>query len=256
MTEPLRTYDLSVSPEGPVYGALLRAAAAVPADVLGVVWHSEGLAKTDRARAVLAALEPHLLAAEEVSAWPGARTYGWTATRYTYALSPESLDVLLRSAASIFDWVSPDLPEDAHFLRADGSTVLGSTAQEDDVWVELTDDEVAVWRAQAPPEVRDALRQHQSTYEADLLKALGELAGTFAGRLPAVVTANVENLLAEGRRDSAVEVTCAALVANRLSVARDEFARLRDLAVAVGVAAEQVERVRPLIGPDPKARDE
>ena len=61
---------------------------------------------------------------------------GRTSLRYLYRLTPDSLDLVLAASDSIFDWVNPDLPEDLHLLRGDGSTVLGSVAQEDAVWVE------------------------------------------------------------------------------------------------------------------------
>jgi hypothetical protein len=61
-----------------------------------------------------------------------------TEDRYLFRLDAVSLDVLASSAESLFDWVWPRLPEDLHFVRTDGTTVLGTIAQEDDAWLVLT----------------------------------------------------------------------------------------------------------------------
>ena len=106
---------------------------------------------SDRALAVLAALEPALMREERVSSWPGSQLLSGTSTRLTYVVSDKSVGVLRDSAASFFDWVCPYLPGDLHFLRANGSTVLGTIGQEDDLWVELDDDEAASWRRSGLP---------------------------------------------------------------------------------------------------------
>ncbi|WP_157181531.1 hypothetical protein [Actinopolymorpha alba] len=56
--------------------------------------------------------------------------------------APESLEELLTATDDLFKWVNPDLPEDLHFLRVDGSTVLGSVAQEEEAWLELDEVEL------------------------------------------------------------------------------------------------------------------
>ncbi|WP_344234779.1 hypothetical protein [Kribbella hippodromi] len=61
-----------------------------------------------------------------------------TVERFLFRLDAESLEVLVSSASSLYDWVNPMLPEDLHFLRSDGSVVLGTVAQEDDAWLQLT----------------------------------------------------------------------------------------------------------------------
>jgi hypothetical protein len=54
----------------------------------------------------------------------------------------------------LFDWENPDLPDDPHFLRADGSVWLGSIIHERDAWLELTGEEFVALGQQAPSVVR------------------------------------------------------------------------------------------------------
>ncbi len=77
-----------------------------------------------------------------------------TEDRYLFRLDDASLDVLMSSAESLFDWVWPRLPEDLHFLRADGSTVLGTVAQADDAWLELTAVEYGAIAGRLPVGIR------------------------------------------------------------------------------------------------------
>ena len=49
-------------------------------------------------------------------------------------------------------------PEDLHFLRAGGSTVLGTVAQEDDAWLEPTDQESRELLPRMPKQI--VLRDH------------------------------------------------------------------------------------------------
>jgi len=123
---------------GEDYRALLRAVAPL-AVVFGVLDKGRGTRMDESGRQVLRRLGEHLLEADEVQAWPGSVIVGTsTQDRYLFRLDEESLEVLTTAASSLFDWVWPRLPEDLHLLRADGSTVLGTVAQEDDAWLELT----------------------------------------------------------------------------------------------------------------------
>ncbi|MEV0794081.1 hypothetical protein [Kribbella sp. NPDC050459] len=123
---------------GEDYRALLRAVAPL-AVVFGVLDKGRGTRMDEPGRQVLRRLGEHLLEADEVHAWPGSLIVGTsTQDRYLFRLDEESLGVLTTAASSLFDWVWPRLPEDLHLLRADRSTVLGTVAQEDDAWLELT----------------------------------------------------------------------------------------------------------------------
>jgi hypothetical protein len=48
----------------------------------------------------------------------------------------------LESGSGLFQWVNLGSPEDLHLIRSDGTTVLGTIAQEEDAWMELDDGEV------------------------------------------------------------------------------------------------------------------
>lgn len=157
-----RVYDFQILPSGESYEPLLRLAASF-ASTAGVIIRSQAIRLHQSAESTMNSLRPHLLTVNEVTAWPGTQLVGGSSsTRYLYRLIPESLAVLVRSASSLFEWVNPHLPEDLHFLREDGSTVLTNIAQHDDAWLELSDEEVKRWRTQAPKELREAIREHDS----------------------------------------------------------------------------------------------
>jgi hypothetical protein len=65
------------------------------------------------------------------------------AIRYEYAFSQDVAGLLFEAADGLYDWVAPDLPEDLHLLRGDGSAFLGSVAHERDAWLEAEQDEFA-----------------------------------------------------------------------------------------------------------------
>ncbi len=133
----LRAFTFTVEPTGLLYDSLL-AAARVSGTEFGLIMQAR---KNFLPRCLLAIerLRPFLKATEDVSAWPGSQLHvGYSATRHIYAVDDGSIDVLRASAEGLFDWANPALPEDLHFLRADGTTWAGSTTQETDAWLELT----------------------------------------------------------------------------------------------------------------------
>lgn len=133
----LAVYDIVSPVVGEDYRELLRAVAPA-AKVFGLMDHA-GTGLHETGPEVMRRLGEHLFDADEVRAWPGSLMYGeGTLDRYLFRLDDVSLEVLTSSADNLFDWVWPRLPEDLHFLRADGSTVLGMVAQEDDAWLELS----------------------------------------------------------------------------------------------------------------------
>ncbi|GAA0957665.1 hypothetical protein GCM10009554_68720 [Kribbella koreensis] len=100
---------------------------------------------------VLTRLKPYLIQVDEVQEWPGTRLAdGLTSPRHLYRLSPDSLEMLVSAASSLFDWAFPDLPESLHLLRADGSTVLATVPWHNDAWLELTGPEYETLRRQLP----------------------------------------------------------------------------------------------------------
>lgn len=69
---------------------------------------------------------------------------------YIYRFGPSVKGVLESVANGLFDWQNPNLPDDLHLLRANGSTWLGCTAHENSAWLELTESEHSFIEARAP----------------------------------------------------------------------------------------------------------
>lgn len=119
-----RTFWCAWIPTCADYRELLRAVAPA-AKVFGLMDHA-GTGLHETGGEVMRRLGEHLFDADEVRAWPGSLMYGdGPRDRYLFRLDDVSLEVLTSSADNLFDWIWPRLPEDLHFLRADGSTVLG-----------------------------------------------------------------------------------------------------------------------------------
>lgn len=134
----LTTYNIAEPVTGQDYGELLRALSPIAAS-FGLIVRMPFAVLHEQARVVLERLGEHLIDATETQTWPGSQIVGrMTVERFLFRLDASSLDVLVSSASSLYDWVNPMLPEDLHFLRADGSAVLGTVAQENDAWLELT----------------------------------------------------------------------------------------------------------------------
>jgi hypothetical protein len=155
-----RQLDVSKRPlDSELYQALLQSAASL-ATVIGLIVRSDKVALTPHAVGLLRALAPYLIRTERVAEWPGTRLVGGrTSLHYLYRLTPESLAAISAAADDMFAWVNPELPEDIHFLRTDGTTVLGSIAQEDAVWLELDEDELHEMLTSAPAILKFALAQ-------------------------------------------------------------------------------------------------
>lgn len=151
-------YDITTSVEGVAYRQVIDLVAEL-SSTFGLMLRSAPSDLLESGRTVLRQLEPYLESREAVGSWPGSQLYGdMTYDRYLYVVEAASVQVLIRSASRLFDWVNPRLPEDLHFLRADGSTVLGMVAQEDDAWLELTNHEYDELLLRMPKEVD--LRDH------------------------------------------------------------------------------------------------
>lgn len=137
------TWNITAACKGALYIQLLHAAAPLSAK-FGLIVHVPIDRLREPANAVMSRLDPHLITVEHVTEWPGTKTFGGrTEKRFLYRITPDSLHVLATAARDLYAWVNPDLPEDLHLLRQDGSTVLGTIAQEDDGWLELEPEEYA-----------------------------------------------------------------------------------------------------------------
>ncbi|MEV4263612.1 hypothetical protein [Kribbella sp. NPDC049584] len=147
-------YDITSDVDGPAYRELLELSAEL-SGVFALMLRSGPSDLFESGQMVLDGLEPYVESRDSVGACPGSQLYGdQTYERYLYSVGPESVRVLAESALSLFDWVNPRLPEDLHFLRTDGSIVLGTVAQENDGWLELTDTECLALEPRLPREIQ------------------------------------------------------------------------------------------------------
>ena len=92
----------------------------------------------------------------DVSEWPGTLLQDGTEHLYCFSLTDQAIEVVCRHADGLYDWINPQLPEDMHLLRNDGSVLLGSTAIEEYSWMQLSEAEFYAL-TQAIPWVRGHL---------------------------------------------------------------------------------------------------
>lgn len=95
-----------------------------------------------KGKEILKNLSPFLVSEGDVTEWPGTKLYHGTAKNYVYKLSQESASILLNYTNDIFDWGQPDLPEDLCLLRDDYTALFVSISHENDVYFELTSEDV------------------------------------------------------------------------------------------------------------------
>jgi hypothetical protein len=141
-------WDLLRQPRGRVYAALVEAAGEACPTALLVTRPRMG--SSAELLDVLARLEPHLVRREERNEWPGTRLIDGTATVHEYRVGGDVLSILRSSVKGLYLWRQPARPEDLCFLRADGTTWLGSIAHERDAWLELDEAEAAALVARVP----------------------------------------------------------------------------------------------------------
>lgn len=140
----------SMSPSD--YGLLLKILSGFATEGSLVVRSGVGL--EPGAHAFLEKLRPWITNQGLVSAWPGTELDEPTARLIRFRVDAASLELLLDSTDSLFDWLQPSLPEDLCFYRTDNSLVLGSTAHEQDAFLLLTPQEAALLTLRAPNLVR------------------------------------------------------------------------------------------------------
>lgn len=83
-----------------------------------------------RARLLIASLTPYLVAEGESAEWPGTKISRPTAKVREYSLNDVSAHILRTAADGLYAWLTPNLPEDLCFLRADRTPWLVSVAHE------------------------------------------------------------------------------------------------------------------------------
>jgi len=93
---------------------------------------------------LLSDLSPWATGLRDAAEWPGSQLgLGKLARLATYRFDAEVAAIILNYSSGIADWGYPFLPDDPHWLRADGTLVIGTTVHEDRLWVEVTTSERA-----------------------------------------------------------------------------------------------------------------
>lgn len=150
---PRTSYIVVPEPRGAAYRTLLKVIGPLATE-FGVIVRSERVRLSEFASQLMQSLSPYQISMDQTQAWPGSQLVGERhSTRHRYRCQPDSLALVVDAARALSEWVNPDLPEDLHFLRSDGSVVLGSIAQENEVWVVLASEEVEQLRALLPKDV-------------------------------------------------------------------------------------------------------
>ena len=125
-------------PRGESYRQLIDAAIVDTARAY-VILQGESIKSSGVARA-RELLQPERISERLVREWPGTTLLGSTpapATLSEYRCSARLGASLKQLANGLYSWIYPDLPEDLGFVRADGSTWLGSISHEKDSFMEL-----------------------------------------------------------------------------------------------------------------------
>jgi hypothetical protein len=72
--------------------------------------------------------------------WPGNRLIGRRTVEYhRVSFDAAVLEIVERHSSHLFEWISPDLPDDLHLLRENGAVLLGNVAHEADAWLDCSD---------------------------------------------------------------------------------------------------------------------
>lgn len=91
-------------------------------------------------------LNPNLIKKEYSNKWPGTELLGKknSAEIFYYKVNDDTIKILKKYSANLFDWLAPMLPEDIAFYREDGTTILWSITHEKEYWLDLYENEVQI----------------------------------------------------------------------------------------------------------------
>jgi len=96
---------------------------------------------TASAERIMKALEPALIGHNDQSDWPGTRLIGHSARVFRYRYNAEVCMILGSSAHGLYDWVTPDRPEDLSVLTS-ATPILTTIAHERDGYLDLSVEQV------------------------------------------------------------------------------------------------------------------
>lgn len=78
-------------------------------------------------------LQPYFVEARRSSSWPGTELINGEATIQTYKVCKETV-ALIKTVGNLFNFVSPEYPEDVCFYESDGKPWLITIAHENDLY--------------------------------------------------------------------------------------------------------------------------
>ncbi len=125
---------------GVQYSDMLHWAQTVASRLVLVIYPSRPLKRAQ----LLSDLSPWAAGSRDAAEWPGSQLgLGKLARLASYRFDADVAAIILNYSNSIADWGYPFLPDDPHWLRADGTLVIGTTVHEDRLWVEVASSERA-----------------------------------------------------------------------------------------------------------------
>jgi hypothetical protein len=142
MTLNRAIWDVTRNPEGPAFAWLLRKMTELGAETFRFAVGPQDVVTGEFSAAI-----------QSLSRFESSREWSrnWVGTHadekhqiFSYSVSQESIAAILALSKGIFDWDGASLPLDLHFLRGDGSAVLGSIASEYLAWFEFDESELEV----------------------------------------------------------------------------------------------------------------
>jgi hypothetical protein len=137
-----QVWEVGSPPSDADYVDLIEWVAGVAQFASVVIFPRDEVTRTSRD--VLSAFEQAGSEVVRSDSWPGTDTLGTEfVDRYVAHLTPELLSVIRTVARRLRDWRAPDLPADLHFLRHDGSVVLGNVAAHNQLWLDIDQSEMA-----------------------------------------------------------------------------------------------------------------
>ncbi len=113
------------NPTGDVYLALIKALCK-NSDRFCFVTRKE----LDYDQLTIQLFQPHKIREYKSKQWSGTVTRGPSATIHEYKINKETTRLLLQSANSLYEWVSPKLPEDLAFYQKDFNWFYSTTHEE------------------------------------------------------------------------------------------------------------------------------
>lgn len=132
-------FDIISEPVDDTYRRLLAKCSEYSSTAMLVVRNQNDLSPV--ASSLMERIQPWCLSSEKRSEWPGTIMKNFLATVYTYRCDVDVLTELQTAAASLYQWVQPELPEDPCFIRPDGSPILVTIAHERDAYLVLSEPE-------------------------------------------------------------------------------------------------------------------